>query len=262
MKHRGIRTGLKDGRSDLIALLVSVLFSLVFLTSFALSYQPSKPQPHVLLASGPPPKPVEVLQPPPARQDPNEKFRVVPENFADADFRNWSYGRYRFWGKRLTLSLSQGQVVHEWKEGGGGETFLLTDVFYTDLTGDGKPEAIVMLSHVECGGSCDGGSDLFYIYENRNGTVRRIWEYETGSMANGCGLKSFTVTNKQIAVEMFGHCWEPASSFDISGKYIVRDLTRAVFHFNGRRFVKKLTEITAAPAKELRNYRPEVHIKN
>jgi hypothetical protein len=81
-------------------------------------------------------------------------------------------------------------------------------------------------------------------------------------MAYGCGLKSFTVMNEEISLEMFGHCWEPAGSFELSGKFIVRDLTRAVFHYNGRRFVKKLTEITAAPAKDLRNYTPEVYIEN
>jgi hypothetical protein len=134
-------------------------------------------------------------------------------------------------------------------------------VVYTDVTGDGKPDAIVNLSHVQCSGSCDGGSDLFFIYESSDRGLRTIWEYETGSMAYGCGLKSVTLENKQIVVEMFGQCWGPVSSFTTSGKFMVRDVTRSVFHFNGKRFVKHSTEVTAAPVRDLRSYTPELHIQ-
>ncbi|HJU91891.1 MAG TPA: hypothetical protein VJ656_03060 [Pyrinomonadaceae bacterium] len=183
-------------------------------------------------------------------EDPNDKFRIIPEEFAQVDFGNWQYG---------PVALVQGEYESAWKEG-GGETFSLKDVFYTDVTGDGKPEAIVNLSYLQCGGSCDGGSDLFYVYQKSKTGVRKIWTYETGSMAYGCGLKSFTIRKKQIAIEMFGHCWESASSFETSGKFMVRDVTRSVFHFNGKRFVKRLTEVTAAPIRDVKNYTPEVNI--
>ena len=241
-----------------MALLVSLLFSLIFLASFALLYEP---EPVHVLASGPTPPPIphtevaQVEKPP----DSNDKFRVSPGNFAGVDFANWQYGRYRFGGGDVDVTLAHGRCESGKEK--GGETFSLIGVVYTDLTGDGKPEAIVNLSHVQCGGSCDGGSDLFYIYQSSDKGLRTIWEYETGSMAYGCGLKSVTLTNKQIVVEMFGQCWEPASSFTTSGKFIVRDVTRSVFHFNGKRFVKHLTEVTAAPVRDLRSYTPEVHIQ-
>lgn len=253
----------KDRRSELTALLVSLLFSSVFLMSFALGYEPVSPKAEIVIWYGPSPATavhVDATQAVP--EDPNEKFRVVPENFAHVDFKNWRYGRYRFWGSKLDLTLAEGEYVYPSKEGGGGETFFLTDVLYTDVTGDGKVEAIVLLSHVQCGGSCDGGSDLFYVYQSSKSGLRQIWEYETGSRAYGCGLKSLTVSKKQLALEMFGQCWQPASSFGLSGKFVVRDVTRSVFHFNGSRFVKRLTEVTAAPATDLRNYTPQIHIND
>ena len=256
-----IKSG-KVRRSERIALATSVLLSFVFLMWFALRDEPLKPPPQILITSDPSHAPdiiPQIVEPP----DRNKNFRVVPVNFTDIDFSHWSYGLYRFGEKKFILGLSQGQREYPAEEGGGGEIFSLDDVFYTDITGDGKKEAIVMLSHVQCGGSCDGGSDLIYIYENRKGgTPRKIWEYETGSMAYGCGLKSFTVSNKKLALEMFGHCWQAASSFEGSAKFFIRDLTRTVFHYNGRRFVKASTQITAAPPTDLRNYIREVHIEN
>lgn len=247
-----------DKLAELTALLVSLLFSLVFLASFALLYEP---EPVHVVTSGPtfsPTLPAEVAQvekPP----DSNDKFRIVPDNFAGVDFGNWQYGRYKFGGRDLDITLAHGRC--ELGKEKGGETFSLIGVVYTDLTGDGKPEAIVNLSHVQCGGSCDGGSDLFFIYQSSDKGLRTIWEYETGSMAYGCGLKSVTITNKQIVVEMFGQCWGPVSSFTTSGKFMVRDVTRSVFHFNGKRFVKSSTEVTAAPVRDLRSYTPELHIQ-
>ena len=256
MKHARIG---RDKRAELIALLVSLLSSLFVVTLFALLYEPPTVP---VIARGPMPvltAHAEVAQ---AEKplDPNDRFRVVPENFAEVDFENWQYGRYRFGGSDLDLTLAHGQYESAWK-GGGGETFFLDDVLYSDLTGDGKPEAIVNLSHLQCGGSCDGGSELFYIYQSSKRGLRVIWQYESGGMAYGCGLKSITLTKKQIVMEMFGQCWEPASSFTTSGKFMVRDVTRSVFHFNGKRFVKRSTEVTAAPVRNLRSYNPEVHIQ-
>lgn len=251
-----------DKRSEVTALLVSLLSSAIFLMWFASRFEPEQPEPRVIISCAPSPTTAlsEVKQPE-APNDPNERFRLMPGNFVSADFANWSYGIYRFGGKVFTLTLDRGKQEILFEEGGGGETFSLRDVFYTDVTGDGKAEAIVKLSHVTCGGSCDGSSALLYVYENRKGSIRKIWEYETGSMAYGCGLKSLTINVKEIVVEMFGQCWKPASSFEASGKFLVRDLTRSVFHYNGRRFIKRQTEVTAAPARDVRNYAPEVQIQ-
>lgn len=251
-----------DKRSELKAVVISALTSSLFLFTFVLLFKPVPPKAQQVVTSDPSPTPVASMQleQTEEQEDPNEKYRIVPESFSNVDFENWSYGPYTFGGKRLILTLTQGEHVYPRKEGGGGETFSLSDVLYADVNGDGRPEAIVFLSHVDCGGSCDGGAALFYVYENSKNKLRRIWEYETGSAAYGCGLKSLTVSKKQIALEMFGQCWQPASSFSVSGKFLVRDVTRSVFQYDGRRFVKRLTEVTAAPVTDLRSYTPKVHI--
>lgn len=253
------KTG-KDERSELIALLVAILFSLGFLGAFALWYEPEVEEEVWCTAIPVPPARAEVpkLQEPP---DPNGKFRLAPETFADVDFANFEYGAYELGEENFYVTLTYGEYTLPWKEGGGGDTFDLKDVFYTDVTGDGKPEAIVILTHVQCGGSCDGGSHLFYVYQSGKRGFRRIWMYATGSTAYGCGLKSMTVTNKTIELEMFGQCWKPASSFETSGKFMVRDLTRSEFKFNGRRFVKRSTKVTAAPVQDVKNYTADIHIQ-
>jgi hypothetical protein len=249
----------KTGKDEeLIALLISILFSIGFLAAFALWYEPEPEEEFRCTAISIPSAYDEVpeIQKPP---DPNDRFRIRPEDFADVDFANWEYGLYRFGGNTLHLTLANGKYELPWN-GAGGETFGVKDVLYADVTSDGKPEAIVILNHNQCGGSCDGGSYLFYVYQSGKSGLRKIWMYETGSTAYGCGLKSFTVTKRQIDLEMFGQCWKPASSFETSGKFLVRDLTHSVFRFNGKRFVKRSTKITAAPLTDPRSYTSELHI--
>ena len=91
--------------------------------------------------------------------------------------------------------------------------FNLEDVYYQDVTGDGSPEAIVRLLHLRCSGSCDGGADLFYIYSRRNGRLKNIWQYETGSYAYGCGLKSFSLRGKQVVLELTNGCTKEVVSY-------------------------------------------------
>ena len=193
-------------------------------------------------------------------QDQNRKFRIIPENFKHVDFNNWTYGYYRYGKKKFILNLTGGQHVYSSKEEGGGATFSLKDVFYTDVAGDEEPEAIVILSHVECGVSCDGGSDLFYVYASDKTGFSEIWEYETGSMAYGCGLKSLTLSKKEIVLEMFGRCWDPASSDPGPAKFMVKGTSRAVFQFNGNRFVRRLAEVTDTPATDVKNYEAPIRV--
>ena len=246
-------------RSELIALLVSLLVSLFFLASFASLYEHDPMEDITCTATLTPPVVVE-LQQPPEWPDPNDKFRVVPENFAHVDFKNRRYGRYTFGGQKLNLVLTEEELNIPNKEGGGEQRFLLDDVFYTDVTGDGKPEAIAQIAHLQCGVSCDGASNLFYVYESTKKGLRQIWEYETGSMAYGCGLKTLIVSKQLIGVEMFGQCWKPASSFEGSGKFKVRDLTLALFRFDGSTFVHDRTNITAGPIRDVLLYIPKVLI--
>src|SRR5436190_11091994 len=114
------------------------------------------------------------------------------DNFHGIDFNNHSYP-YRFsWGeqKRINVRLTNGKYEYDFRDERGW--FDLSHVYVTDLIGDSRPEVIVMLWHVACGVSCDGGSALFYMYSFDNHHLTPVWQYETGDLAYGCGLKSFT----------------------------------------------------------------------
>jgi len=140
--------------------------------------------------------------------DPLAQFRIVPVNFSKVDFENFSYGVYPSSDlKPFSLTLTGGKM---WDDSGWYE---LQDVYYKDVTGDGSPEAIVRVLHLRCHGSCDGGADLFYIFSRRNGKLKNIWQYETGSYAYGCGLKSFTLENNQLVLKLSGPCTKQVVSY-------------------------------------------------
>jgi hypothetical protein len=185
------------------------------------------------------------------------RYRVVPENFKHVDFRNRSYGSYAYPNaKEIALKLTQSEMQLPKNAG----WFSLQDVFYKDFTGDGLPEALVRLSHVECGGSCDGGADLFYIYTQRNGQLKTLWQYETGSYAYGCGLRSFTVDHRQLVLELFGRCPKPAMEDPGPAKFLAKDLTFLLFKYDGQRFERSRIEYFETGTGNVKNYEPLIYI--
>ena len=188
-------------------------------------------------------------------EESNKNSRIVPRAFAGIDFENHSYGSYRLpAGTRIDLRLNGGKLYYAPDEDRGW--FAFKDAYYADVTGDGAPEAIVILWHVQCGGSCDGGAALVYIFAARKHGLQRIWRYETGSYGYGCGLKSLTVENKQIVLETFGRCPKQAMEDPGFGKFNVEDETRSVFRFNGRRVVRSELKFLSTPARDVKNYEP------
>lgn len=192
----------------------------------------------------------------------NTKFRVVPSNFSGIDFRTRSYGSYQLSdGRNRELVLVDGQL----REFGNSQQhwFDLKDVFYTDLTSDGSPEAIVMLTHLECGQLCDGGKDLVYVYSQdypQDYPMNEILEYESGSGLAGCSLKSLTVKNRKLTLDLFGKC-PPGSG--IIGEFVHQDtydLTRIEFFFNGKQLVPKKTTLHTVPNRGEINYGVDVRI--
>ena len=208
----------------------------------------------------PAPTPTTRTEKPKDQPESNWKYRIVPEPFVHIDFENHSYGSYRLGsGKQIDLRLKDGELEysHRFEDAGW---FDFKDVYFADVTGDGIPEALVILWHVGCGVSCDGGAALFYIYSIRKHKLHQIWKYETGSLAYGCGLKAFSVENQQIVMEVFGRCAKEATESPGAGKFFVEDTTRSVFAFNGRRVVRTGLNFFSAPATDVRNYKAEIRI--
>ncbi len=242
-------------RTEKKALLVAALFCAVFVILLSVSVPAKRvhKKPLTFVSTAPVTTPFEPSVP--SYVDPLERFRIAPRNFSDVDFQNFSYGVYSSPElKPLSLTLTDGKM---WDDSGW---FNLQDVYYKDVTGDGSPEAIVRLLHLRCHGSCDGGADLFYIYSRRNGQLKSIWRYETGSYAYGCGLKAITFGDKEIAVELFGRCSTQAMISPGPAKYLVEDLTSTTFGFDGRQFTTKSMKYIPESLSNVKNWEPQIWI--
>ena len=247
--------------SERTAKFVAAFVSFGCLCFFILVTRP-KEQPPRRISSVPVATPLPSLNPPPKVPDPNREFRSVPGRWAPVDFHHYSYGRYKFsGGRKILLGLDNGEYHYDFGDGGRG-WFSLQDVYYFDVTGDDIPDAIVDISHVECGsGSCDGGADLFFIYElNAAGRVKELFQYETGSYGYGCGLKSMTLARKAVGLELFGRCRPAAMNDTGPAKFLVKDLTYVAFWFSDKGFIETKMDHVSTYVTDVTSYKPEIRI--
>jgi len=207
----------------------------------------------------PPPLPSRITERAP---DMNERFRVVPSNFKGSDFWTRSYGNYKLSdGTKRELVLVDGKFRDF---GNSSNWFDLSDVFYTDLTGDGTPEAIVMITHLECGRTCDGGKTLIYIYSHRYGVLHEILKYESGSGLEGCSLKSLIVKNERLSLDLFGRCPKAGDpqEFITHESDKTYNLTRLDFAFDGLLLTQKNRTVRMVPNRNEVSYGVEVRISD
>jgi len=210
--------------------------------------------------------------------DADTEKQDIPVEFRNIDFKNFSY-RVRLPAK--SIRLQNGKYEYRDPENIGGNSIELVDVNYTDLDADGKKEAVVHLLQVSCGGSCDGGSHLFYFYSIRRGKVWLLTRMETGSLGYGeCGLRSFVLERSRLVLETFHVCrfegptlkptYDPHPNPDAKvGKFVADKITRFVLSFrdNGRSFSGgvfhlRKREVLPNPKKDLLNYHSRVSISN
>jgi len=186
----------------------------------------------------------------------NEKFRQAPEEFKNVDFENFKYPIVR-------LKNGEKDEHSPGNSLAGGQIFTLSDVFYIDLIGDPKKEAVVMLYVVGCGVSCDGGRDIIYFYSSQKGNLKLLDEIETGSKSNGCSLKSLSIKDKKIVTEQFGRCIKKSDADenkDYSCKFCVRDRTRSIYLFINGELHKESSEVTEISESDVMGYSPEISI--
>jgi hypothetical protein len=186
----------------------------------------------------------------------NEKFRRIPEEFKYVDFENFNYPVTR-------LKNGEKEERNPKNPLAGGQTFTLSNVFYIDLSGDGKTEAVVMLYAVGCGASCNGGRDIIYFYSSKNGQAKLLDQIEMGSKSGGCSLKSFGVENKKIIIEQFGRCIKKSETDENQGylcKFCVRDRTRTEYSFVDGKLRKQSVDVTEVSESDVMNYQAEISI--
>ena len=249
-------------RSELEAKLVAAFVSLGCLVFFILMARPQEQPPPRKISTAPIATPQPSIAERKQAIDPNQEFRRVPGRWASIDFKHHDYGPYRLdGGRKINLTLKNGEYEYDFYESGRG-WFSLSDVYYVDVTGDQIPDALVNLSHVQCGaGSCDGGSDLIFVFsKNFEGKIKELFRYECGSYAYGCGLKSLTVKGTELRVEVFGRCPEPTTDHPGPEKFMVKDLTQLVFLYHEKGFLGTTAKFVSTDVVDVRNYKPEVHI--
>lgn len=197
----------------------------------------------------------------------NERFKVVPAEFQNVDFKNFTYPTEY---PKKSVKLKDGELRYEIRENGGlgGGWFDLGDVYYVDLTGDLVKEAFVFLHRVDCGASCDDGAYLLYIYSSTNQKPKLIWRLELGSGAYDCGLKSLTVREKKIYFDVFDNCEEKNKKLEMKpghnglGKRFSFGLTGFIYKFDGQSFVREKMEFGQPEQFEHSNYLPLISIND
>jgi len=101
---------------------------------------------------------------------------------------------------------------------------------------------------------------VFFIYSRRNGKLKNIWRYETGSYAYGCGLKLLMVGDTEIIMDLFGRCSTRKMVSPGPAKYLVEDLTSTVFEFDGRQFTTKSTRYITDGMRNVKNWESQIWI--
>ena len=189
----------------------------------------------------------------------------MPAEFKDVDFKNFTYPASFEKGR---FTLKGGLYEYPRPEGGGGDDFELRGVDFVDLTGDGKKEAVVQIFWLSCGGSCDGGVHLFYVYSIRQNKPVLFWRIESGSPGYGGGLKSFVIKGQRTILELFNNCrykgmtpvcTQTKGEF---GKFSALVYTRFLFESGGRGVALKKREVFPFPPGDAKNYQSEVSISN
>jgi hypothetical protein len=170
------------------------------------------------------------------------------------DFANF---RYSWYPKdtvspdgRRSLALVKGEFETDGDRKRGIEplTVKLEDVRYDDLTGDGRDEAVVILSGIETFNSFTGVIFVFSLDEHK---LTRLWQHETGDRADG-GLRSLTVDRGLLVLEEY----VLNSEYGNGGLCCPRAFRRSTFEYAGKglRLVRSTIEKNEFPNAKVLGY--------
>ncbi len=191
-----------------------------------------------------------------------ERRATIPYEFQQVDFRNFSFPM----SGRKAIKLTDGVFESQYDPKDCDNSFdKLNGVYYADLDGDKKQDALVDLVHVSCGcGSCDGGHHILYAFRLKGGQPKLFWRYFTGSYGYGGGLRSLHSRPGSIEIEEFEarNCSEKATAEDVTcfSKGMAKNYVRSTLKFTERTFVQKSTVEIATDPIDVLNYEPSFDV--
>ncbi len=157
----------------------------------------------------------------------------------NVDFKNFTYTGPDDYPETFRLENGKLGYVPD-KEGRIEEGYSLQEVAYSDLTGDGEEEAIIVV-YILTGGSAM--PHLVFVYTLENHKPQMLWRFITGDRAEG-GLKNIYGDSQKLVVELFGENkfvngeWVsdiPSGKF--KGLCCPTLYTKTRFRWNGKQFV-------------------------
>ncbi|MDQ3131552.1 MAG: hypothetical protein M3Q99_12425 [Acidobacteriota bacterium] len=150
------------------------------------------------------------------------------------DFKNFTYPETDGY-EGFKLKNSEKSYIHQQEDG-----IYLGKVDYTDVTGDGVEDAILLMG-IQTGGSAI--PTLIYLYTLENKKPKLLWAFMTGDRADG-GLKDIYAINDELIIELFGDSkvindeWKfdyPEEKYAGAGNPTI--YTKNRFKWNGKKFV-------------------------
>lgn len=182
------------------------------------------------------------------------------EEIADAeslavDFKNFSFPDFNSKDQR-NFTLKNGIFKNLKAKSGETTIYRFRKVFYFDVTGDKKTEAIVHIFASACE-DCAPQS-IFYLYSNEKNQPQEIWKIAFGTQEK-CGLKDVLFDKAQVVLEVFGDCelngWKIAQNLT-SKKNAVS--TRFTFDYQNKEFFQISKEFFPFSENEIQTYRSQL----
>jgi hypothetical protein len=153
------------------------------------------------------------------------------------DFKNFTYMGPADYPETFTLNDGEKSYVPNGSRA-PEEGYSLDNVYYSDLTGDGEKDAVVVIS-IQTGGSAM--PHLIFVYAANGPRPKEIWKFATGDRADG-GLKNISFQDGNLVVELFGNDkyvngdWKSTIP-KTEGLCCPTIFTTTEFHWDGKQFV-------------------------
>lgn len=182
------------------------------------------------------------------------------EEIADAetlatDFKNFSFPDFNSKDQK-NFTLKNGVFQNLKAKSGEAVNYRFRKVFYFDVTGDEKTEAIVHIFASACE-DCAPQS-IFYLYSNEKNQPKEIWKIALGTQEK-CGLKDVLFDKKEIVLETFGDCelngWNIAKNLN-SKKTAVS--TRFTFDYQNKEFLQTSKAFFPFSENDIQTYRSKL----